>query len=75
MTHTDRRDFIKQGLLGAAGITIGTIGTTARSYAQIRGANDRINMAVIGIRNQGTVHLENLCGTQGQPQRAGPHAV
>ena len=62
MTHTDRRDFIKQGLLGAAGVTIGTIGTTARSYAQIRGANDRINMAVIGIRNQGTVHLENLCG-------------
>ena len=62
MTHTDRRDFIKQGLIGAAGITIGTLATSARSYAQIRGANDRINMAVIGVRNQGTVHLQNLSG-------------
>ena len=61
MTHTDRRHFLKQGLLGTASVAAGTIGTTAQSYAQVRGANDRINMAVIGIRNQGTVHLENLC--------------
>ena len=61
MTDSQRRDFLKQGLLSAAAVTVGTIGSTARSYAQVRGANDRINMAVIGIRNQGTVHLENLC--------------
>ena len=26
------------------------------------GANDRINLAVIGIRNQGTVHINSFCG-------------
>ncbi|HTV01947.1 MAG TPA: Gfo/Idh/MocA family oxidoreductase [Luteitalea sp.] len=54
-----RRDFIAQGLAGTAGLTIGGFGFSAKSYAQIRGANDRIGVAVIGIRNQGTVHLRN----------------
>ena len=61
MTQTDRRDFIKKGLIGTAGAAAATLGTSARSYAQIRGANDRIGIGVIGIRNQGTVHLENWC--------------
>ncbi len=56
-----RRHFIKQGLAGTAGAAVGTLGLSARSYAQVRGANDRIGVAVIGIRNQGTVHLENWC--------------
>src|SRR5690606_10733824 len=61
--HTrNRRTFLKQGLIGTAGVTIGTLGMSARSYASIQGANDRVNIAVIGIRNQGTVHLRNLCG-------------
>ena len=30
--------------------------------AAISGANERIHVAVIGIRNQGTVHLNNWCG-------------
>ena len=51
-----RREFITRSLVGAAGRRRGT---TAPSYAQIRGANDRIGVAVIGIRNQGTVHLTN----------------
>jgi predicted dehydrogenase len=61
MTASNRRDFIKQGLIGTAGVTIGTMGMSARSYAAIQGANDRINVAVIGIRNQGTVHLNAWC--------------
>lgn len=56
-----RRDFIRHGLIGTAGITIGGMGFSARSYAAIQGANDRVNVAVIGIRNQGTVHLQNWC--------------
>jgi predicted dehydrogenase len=48
-------------MAGAAGLAIGTIGMNAKSYASIIGANDRINMAVIGIRNQGTVHLNSYC--------------
>jgi predicted dehydrogenase len=61
MTHTDRRAFLKKSVVATAGAAIGTLSTTARSYAQIRGANDRITVGVIGIRNQGTVHLQNWC--------------
>ncbi len=60
--HTrNRRSFLKQGLAGTSA-AIATMGMSARSYASIQGANDRVNIAVIGIRNQGTVHLRNLCG-------------
>src|SRR5688500_6533673 len=58
---TKRRDFIKTSVAGAAGLAIGGIGSNARSYAAIVGANDRINLAVIGIRNQGTVHINSYC--------------
>ncbi len=62
MSQSSRRDFIKQGLIGSAGVTLGTLGTSAKSYASIQGANDRIHVAVIGVRNQGTVHLNAWCG-------------
>ena len=55
---TKRRDFIKTSVTGAAGLAIGM---NARSYASIIGANDRIILAVIGIRNQGTVHINSFC--------------
>ncbi len=58
---TKRRDFIKKSALGTAGIAIGGMGLSARSYASIIGANDRIVMAVIGIRNQGSVHINTWC--------------
>ena len=45
---TKRRDFVKKSVLGTAGIAIGGIGFSSRSYASIIGANERINMAVIG---------------------------
>jgi predicted dehydrogenase len=61
MHTSNRRHFIKQGLIGTAGLTISTMGMSAKSYAQVKGANDRINVAVIGVRNQGTVHLNNWC--------------
>ncbi len=58
---TGRRDFIKAGALGTAGLVIGGKGFSAASYGSIKGANDRINIAVIGIRNQGSVHIDNWC--------------
>jgi hypothetical protein len=61
MNPTNRRDFIKSSAIGTAGFTIGAMGFSAKSYAAISGANDRINYAVIGLRNQGTVHLSSLC--------------
>ena len=59
MAMTKRRDFIKTGVLGTAGIAIGGIGLSAKSYNLVIGANDRINLALIGIRNQGAVHIGN----------------
>lgn len=55
---TKRRSFIKKSLVGAAGLAAGF---NAKSYASIMGANDRINLAVIGIRNQGSVHIDAFC--------------
>ena len=56
-----RRDFLKKSAIGAAGIAIGGMGFSAKSYASIMGANDRIVMAVIGIRGRGTSHIEAWC--------------
>lgn len=44
-----RRDFIKKSALGAAGFTIAGMGMSAKSYANIKGANDRLNVAIIGL--------------------------
>lgn len=62
MKTTKRREFLKQSVIGTAGITVGGMGLSARSYAAVKGANERINIAVIGCRNQGTVHLNSWCG-------------
>ena len=35
-----RREFIKKTVIGTAGITIGGMGFSAKSYASIMGAND-----------------------------------
>jgi predicted dehydrogenase len=59
---TKRREFIKKSVLGSAGIAIGGMGFTSKSYASIVGANERINIAVVGIRNQGSVHIDTWCG-------------
>ncbi len=58
---TKRRDFIKKSTLGSAGIAIGGIGFNPKSYAAIIGANERINVAVIGIRGQGGSHINDYC--------------
>jgi predicted dehydrogenase len=58
---TKRREFIKKSVLGSAGIAIGGMGFTSKSYASVVGANERINVVVIGIRNQGSVHINTWC--------------
>jgi predicted dehydrogenase len=58
---TERRHFIKQTLKGGAGLMIGGMGFSAKSYASILGANERINIAVIGVRGQGGTHINNWC--------------
>ncbi|WP_373398643.1 Gfo/Idh/MocA family oxidoreductase [Algoriphagus halophilus] len=58
---TQRREFIKKSVLGTAGIAMAGMSMSAKSYASILGANDRINMAVIGIRGQGSNHINQWC--------------
>ena len=59
---TNRRDFIKKSALGTAGIAIGGMGFSTRSYGAIQGANDRVTVAVIGIRGQGGGHINSWLG-------------
>jgi len=58
---TQRRDFIKKSLIGGAGLAIGGMGFSAKSYGSILGANDRINVAVVGIRGRGVSHIDAWC--------------
>jgi predicted dehydrogenase len=52
-----RRDFLEATVLGTAGLAIGT---TAKSYERIVGANDRLNFAVIGLNGRAYAHLSSL---------------
>jgi len=52
-----RREFLGGLAAGAAGVAVST---TARSYAQILGSNDRLNFAIIGLNGRGYAHLASL---------------
>ena len=49
----NRRTFIKKTALSTAGVSLGASAVSARSYRRILGANDRVTMAVIGLRGRG----------------------
>ena len=48
----ERREFIKKAGYAAAGIVIGGQGLSATSYSRIMGANDRVNVAVVGYSDR-----------------------
>ncbi len=52
-----RREFLDTAAVGAAGLALSS---TARSYGQIMGANDRLNFAVIGLNSRAYAHLSSL---------------
>jgi predicted dehydrogenase len=52
-----RREFIDTLAVGAAGLAIGS---TAKSYGQILGSNDRLNFAVFGLHSRAYAHLSAL---------------
>ncbi len=55
--NRSRREFIKKSTFGAAGLTIGAMGFSAKSYARIMGANDRIGVAIIGLGRRYSAYL------------------
>ncbi len=60
MTH--RRDFIKKSALGTAGLSLGTMAMSAKSYSSILGANDRFRVAVCGVNGRGKSHIRGFDG-------------
>jgi predicted dehydrogenase len=52
-----RREFLDTLAVGVAGLAIGS---TAKSYGQILGSNDRVNFAIIGLHGRGYAHLAAL---------------
>ncbi len=58
---TKRREFIRKSAIGTAGIVIGGMGFSSKTYGSIIGSNERVNIAVIGIRGQGGGHINNWC--------------
>ena len=52
-----RREFLDTLAVGTAGLAIAS---TAKSYSQILGANDRLNFAVIGLHGRAGAHLSSL---------------
>jgi predicted dehydrogenase len=63
MDEVTRREFVKGTATVAAGAALG-IGALKRSTAAWAGANDRIRMAVIGIKGRGQSHLDGFSGQQ-----------
>jgi len=52
-----RRTFIRKSVIGGTGLAIGGIGMTAKSYGRIVGANERFNVAVVGVNSRGGAHI------------------
>lgn len=48
MHKENRREFIKKTGMVTAGITLGGVSVSAKSYGRITGANERLNVGVIG---------------------------
>lgn len=60
MSKNSRRDFIRTLGIGTAALSIGNnvfggtgVGISAKSYRNIMGSNERVNMAVIGVNSRG----------------------
>ena len=60
----DRRGFIRKTVLGTAAFSIGGIlpGFSAKSYRNIAGSNERINICMMGVNSRGLALSENLSG-------------
>ena len=53
MEHTSRREFIKKMTATGLGATLGGLTFSAKSYANIVGSNERIQVAVMGTNGRG----------------------
>lgn len=54
---SSRRKFIRNSSLGSVALTLGGLTMPAYSFSQIKGSNERINCAVVGVRSRGKAHV------------------
>jgi len=60
MKSFSRRAFLKTSTLAAVGLTL-----SARSWAQVAGANESVRVAVVGLNGRGKAHLKSLAALRG----------
>ncbi len=82
--ENSRREFIIKAAIGTAGLTVGGIapGMSAKSYAKIIGANERLNVAIAGLgrrlsayydpisRKESNVELVYMCDVMKKQREA-----
>src|SRR5204862_57302 len=61
-SSNSRRDFSKKAGLGAATSRLGGLASPASSYARIKGANDRLNIARIGCFRRINAVMDSMPG-------------
>jgi hypothetical protein len=87
MTNS-RRSFIKKSAAGIAAVSVGGIlpGFSARSYASIIGANDKVLIAVMGVNSRGkalsdtfskqdNVEIIYICDVDSRAEAACSHSI
>jgi predicted dehydrogenase len=61
-SNASRRDFLK---IAGAGVATTALTATASSYANILGANDRVRVAICGVRGRGNDHIHGFAKVPG----------
>jgi predicted dehydrogenase len=57
---TTRRNFIRKSALGGAAITFGNLLFPEMGYANILGANERVNVAIVGVRSRAKALIQGI---------------
>src|SRR5882762_2046719 len=60
--RASRRDFLK---ITGAGVAGTALSVSASSYARVVGANDRVRVAICGVRGRGKDHIHGFSRVQG----------
>nr|MDA3928289.1 twin-arginine translocation signal domain-containing protein [Prolixibacteraceae bacterium] len=55
-----RRDFLKKSAIATAGITAGAMTMSAKSYGSILGANEQLNVAIVGLGRRLGAYIEPI---------------
>lgn len=72
-SNVDRRDFLKTSAGAAA--TVGALSMTAASYANIKNANEKKNVAFLGVGGRCQQHVDVILKMQSEGKPVAPYAV